>query len=356
MRTTLAVSPPPRVSPTTSETPRSATPARGLSRASFAHPPVPQSSRSYPKERADFQDFEGNAQGFRVLTRLQLEQGGGLQLTAATLAAFSKYPRESGRELKVVGHAATKKQGIFQDDKRAFEAIVLATGLRRVNDSSPGLSWARHPLALIVEAADDICYSILDIEDGFRLGLVPMSDAEQLLRALASTSTQFSSGRLAALGDAQAVIGYLRAMAIGRLIDECASIFLDNESAILEGKHRLSLTEQIPGRDSFDALNSLAKQCCYQSPGVLEIELAGDQALRGLLSQFVDAISAEGDEQTFHAKQAGALLRRRGVRIDNDSLYQRVLRVTDYVSGMTDRHALSTFRRLAGIAIPGRVS
>lgn len=325
-----------------------------------------------PRQRSDFQKFEGNAQGFRILTRLQLEGDGGLQLTAATLAAFTKYPRESGDDLRVAGLAATKKHGFFQHEAPVFAALAEETGLVRLapergEDAEGagrpdgagergGAAWARHPLAYLVEAADDVCYSILDIEDGVRLGYVDARRAEELLGALARRTPQFSEARLALCSDPMTRIGYLRAMAIGRMIDECAGVFLDEERALLAGSMRRSLADSIASARDLKALQELALERCYQAPDVLEIELAGYRALGGLLALFVPAaVSDDGRARaTLQQQKALALLHGRGVRTPQHSTYERILRVTDHVSGMTDRHALATFRRITGIAIPGR--
>lgn len=308
-----------------------------------------------PRQRSDFQEFEGNAQGFRILTRLQLEADGGLQLTAATLAAFTKYPRESGDDLRLDGLVATRKHGFFQHEASVFAALAEETGLARLQPER-GASWARHPLAFLVEAADDICYSVLDIEDGVRLGYVEPSGAEELLGILARRTSQFSDARLQQLTDKATRIGYLRAMAIGQMIDECTEVFLDCEPALLDGEMRLSLADSIASAPDLKALRVLATERCYQAPDVLEIELAGYRALGGLLAMFVPAAVADDGrgQATAQQQKALALLHGRGVETRNRPLYERILRVTDYVSGMTDRHALATFRRITGIAIPGR--
>lgn len=303
-----------------------------------------------PRQRADLEIFEGNAQGFRVLTRLQLESDGGLHLTSATLAAFSKYPREAGRDLRRPGQICTKKHGFFQHDLPAFTALARETGLVPLAPGGAAM-WARHPLAFLVEAADDICYSILDVEDGVRLGHVEAHVAEDLLVALAASA---DPARLAACASRIERIGYLRALAIGRMIDACVEVFLDNETAILAGTHGSSLADDIPSAAKLQALQDLALETCYRAPEVIEIELAGYRALGGLLSTFVPAAAADSSADPLTDKTR-ALLVGRGVDLTSSSPYERILRVTDYVSGMTDRHTLATFRRLTGITIPGRL-
>ncbi len=317
-----------------------------------------------PRQRADFQAFEGNAQGFRILTRLQLEADGGLNLTAASLAAFTKYPREAGADLRVPGQVATKKHGFFQQEREVFAALAAEVELSRVQDPLRGASWARHPLAYLVEAADDICYSMLDIEDGARLGYVDGEEAQDLLVALARHSGLISPQRLGSFSDGMTRIGYLRALAIGQMIEECAQVFVDGERELLAGTMAVSLADAVPHAAELRALQQLAKEKCYHAPDVLEIEMAGYRALGGLLAMFVPAMTGAGDDdaaagvtarpRNAHQEKALTLLRVRGVQTEHASRYERILRVTDYVSGMTDRHALATYRRLTGIAIPGR--
>jgi dGTPase len=308
------------------------------------------------RELSDLVQFEGNAQGFRVLTRLQLEADKGLRLTAATLAAFCKYPRVAGNDLKVKDVVATKKHGCTQQDAAILNAVANEVGML---SSNGGLSWCRHPLAFFVEAADDICYSILDIEDGERLGHVPPAEAIEALHPIARQLKAYDPDRDAKIEDPKSRLEYLRAMAVGQMINECVDVFLAHEEEILNGKFTSSLAKTIPSHAELKNLTELAKRKCYAAPDVLEIELAGYEALGGMLEHFVHAVITrpEGREaQSQREARALELLRRRGVNVDSASLYERVLRVVDFVSGMTDRHALGTYRRLKGIAIPGRVS
>jgi dGTPase len=309
-------------------------------------------------ERSDLQSFEGNAQGFRVITRLQVEVDGGLQLTAATLAAFSKYPRPSGGDAPNRAGASTKKHGVFQEDVPALAAVATETGLSPSVEMAGGRSWSRHPLAFLVEAADDICYSILDIEDGVRLGHVAAHVAESLLTAVAAKGPAFSAERLKSFDEPPARVEYLRAMAIGQMIEESAGVFLDVEARILRAEHDVALGDVIPSHVELGELKKLAMKHCYNAADVIEIELAGYEALGGLLEHFVSAVvpdDASRGGRPGREQKALGLLRQRGVNVDQPSRYSRILRVTDYVSGMTDRHALSTYRRLKGIAIPGRI-
>lgn len=308
-----------------------------------------------PQQQADLQNFEGNAQGFRILTRLQLEVDNGLRLTAATLAAFCKYPRFSGGHLKSSDNVATKKHGCFEHDREILGAVAREVGLTEL---VAGCAWARHPLAFLVEAADDICYSILDIEDGVRLGHVPVEEAAGPLSSIARKLETYDGERDAKHSDPETRLDYLRAMAIGRMIEECVQVFLDHERQILDGAFRRSLTDEIPSHADLEALKQLARERCYGVADVLEIELAGYEALGGLLEHFVPAVIPEPSDRPRSGRERKSLelLRHHRVAIDAGTLYERVLRVTDFVSGMTDRAALAIYRRLKGIAIPGRIA
>ncbi|HET9959671.1 MAG TPA: deoxyguanosinetriphosphate triphosphohydrolase [Polyangiaceae bacterium] len=309
------------------------------------------------RERADFESFEGNAQGFRLLTRLQLEVDGGLQLTAAALAAFSKYPREAGVDLRQEGRTSRRKHGLFQSDTAVFEVVARETGLHPTRSASGGRAWCRHPLAFLVEAADDICFSVLDIEDGVRLRVVDANEAETLLLPIARKAKAFSTERLQRFMEPKLRISYLRAIAISAMIEECVGAFLDVEPSILNGSFDTSLADSIASRAELKALRELARSRCYNAAEVIEIELAGYEALGGLLEHFVPAVlSAPEDTRRLPERDQKSLrlLRGRSVETGEPALYTRLLRVTDFVSGMTDRHALATYRRLKGIALPGR--
>lgn len=305
-------------------------------------------------EKADLEDFEGNAQGFRILTRLQLEEDRGLCLTAATLGAYTKYPREAGIQLVIPEHSSTKKHGFVQGDKRTFQRLVNVLELKRHECQGQGLSFYRHPLAFLVEAADDICYSILDIEDGIRLDYVRYEEAEAAIMPIVERGKAFSCSRLKRFCRRER-FGYLRALAIGELISECAVLFADCEDAILNGTWDMQLVDGIRSSAQLESLTGLAQKYCYQAPQVLEIELAGYKAISGLLECFVEAALA-GAEPPRQTQKAWALLKSMSPIRQESSVYERLLRVTDFVCGMTDRFALSLWRRLTGVSVPGRMS
>jgi dGTPase len=192
-------------------------------------------------QKADFERYEGNAQGFRIVSRLQSPANpGGLQLSSAVLATFTKYPRPSHLNAELDGISG-KKFGFFQQDADNFRHVARSTGLI---ERIPNIAWHRHPLAFLVEVADDTCYLIVDLEDAARLGFVPYKDAECLLADLAGNT--INGGRLDRLHDPKERLEYLRAKAIGCLLESTAAVFLENEDAILSGKFDDELLKSSP--------------------------------------------------------------------------------------------------------------
>lgn len=301
-------------------------------------------------EREDLTNFEGNAQGFRILTRLQFGDQGGLRLTAATLGAFLKYPRESARELRGAAGVASKKFGVFQNE---FELLERLANLLELPAYGGGRGWMRHPMAYVVEAADDICNSLLDLEDGVQLGLVDSKSLSETLTPIAQRSKGYSKGRHERMTTPREEIAYLRALTIGELVEDCAAVFLDQDADLLAGKPVIPLKNSCADADILRSLLKIAREQCYEAVDVLEIELAGYQVLGGMLGWFVPAVLRAPLERTAHERRAQTLLSRIGT-LDGATDYEKILRVTDHVSGMTDRHALSTYHKLSGISLPSR--
>jgi dGTPase len=229
-----------------------------------------------PVQWSDLVAFEGNAQGFRILN-----QHGGLRLTLATLGAFTKYPCASGFFPRDAKRKSQKKFGFFDSERSLFTDIAASLELRSTGECG----WSRHPLAFLVEAADDICYSIIDLEDGCNLGLVSFEETvEWLAPILGKTLDRQKLGRE---GSLKAKLGTLRAMAIGELIDSCTSVFLDNEPGILSGDFDSALTDLGPHREALKVISKHSVEKIYHAQQVVEIEAAGHEVLPGLLDEFV---------------------------------------------------------------------
>ena len=248
----------------------------------FIHHPQGQTFKAKvtPAEWSDLTKFEGNAQGFRILTKNQY----GLKLTYATLGAFTKYPCPALFPTRDTTKRSQKKFGFFQTEKEIFQEVMTQLELTPVSDFVSG----RHPLAFLVEAADDICYSIIDLEDGCNLGLVSYAEAKQLFEGVL-TKNKSKLGKLEHLSSKQEKIGYLRALAIGDLMDECSTLFLDEEAAILSGNFDQALADHCPSKSGLKEIIKVSIERIYQARQVVEIEAAGHEVLPGLLEEFTTA-------------------------------------------------------------------
>lgn len=313
----------------------------------FRHQEVGQRYQSQlsAQQWHDLIKFEGNAQGFRLLTANQH----GLKLTAATLGAFTKYPCSSHLPDRDRTRKSQKKFGFFQTEENYFTDVAAASGL--INN--PNNSWCRHPLAFLVEAADDICYSVIDLEDGCSLGLVDYATAEELMVALLGKGKD-KLGKLTQLRGTTEKIGYLRALAIGDLIDACAVVFLDQEQNILAGKFDKALADECIARDSLAAIIKLSVEKIYRARHVVEIEAAGHEVLPGLLELFIGAGEQLRNPQGSRKYDNLAQLlppEVSSVIVENPADTYLMLRsVVDFISGLTDRRAISLYRQLKGFA------
>ncbi len=296
----------------------------------------------------DLTNFEGNAQGFRLFNKARYQ---GMQLTYATLAAFSKYPRQSIIEQTDPKRRSQKKYGFFQSEKEIFKNIADQTGLIGFEP----YSWCRHPLAFLVEAADDICYHLIDLEDGCRLGLVSYDQTVELLADI--LQDKFKPEKLEKIDANNERIGILRAMAVGQLIDECCELFLAEEQNMLNGAFDTSLTDVIPSAKVLQQVIKISVEKIYRSRHVMETEAAGFEVLPGLLHEFTHA-AINFTTQTKCAKKDEAILRLLPGEIMLDitnaksDSYAVLMNCIDFISGMTDRHAISLYRKIKGISLP----
>ncbi|MFO7524698.1 MAG: deoxyguanosinetriphosphate triphosphohydrolase [Ignavibacteriaceae bacterium] len=306
------------------------------------------------KKWTDLTKFEGNAQGFRIITKLQNPKvNGGLRLTHASLAALTKYPKESltnSDKDKSVQKKIYKKFGFFQSEKEVFQNIAEHTGLIKLNPSEN--FWCRHPLSFLVEAADDICYRIMDLEDGFSLGLISFKETEELLKNLIRVEIISDYNER----DESDRIGYLRAKSINELIKELAEVFLDNENGILDTKLEEELITLIPGAKGLEEIEKLSIEKIYRHRSVVEREAAGYEVLSGLLDSFISAFNEWLDGNLSPKNRTIVnLLPKRILNSSNKEteIYERMLLIIDFVSGMTDSFAISLFRKIKGISLPG---
>lgn len=296
------------------------------------------------KEWQDLIDFEGNANGFSLLTASRPGIEGGLRISYATLGAFMKYPKESLPK-KPTSHISDKKYGFFQTDKKFFSEVANELGLIP-NKSGNDIGFERHPLAFLVEAADDICYTIIDFEDGINLGLVSEDFALEYLIKLVKDS--IDTKKFNALITKEDRISYLRALAIGSLINDVVQIFIENEEQILQGKFHYALTEKSKYTAQMNDIISLSVKNIYQSREVIEKELVGYQIIQTLLDKFITAFNNKFHDQASNYDKLLLKMLPEKFHNEKDNLYKRLLHICHYVSLLTDGNALELFNTING--------
>lgn len=327
----------------------------------------------------DYRNFDGNAQGFRTLTRLQYPTSSfGLRLTCATLATFTKYPVSSSNP-ETYGKG---KFGFFQSEREHIERVALATGLIERGDG-----WCRHPLAYLVEAADDICYRIIDFEDGIRLRLIDHPTGRKALEEIVKNhgndrEKEYVRG-LPEIGKyplgekemgEEDQIEFLRSIVIGIIIRQVTDVFMSRQEEILSGQVlEKGLLKHISCADDLVLIKTLSQKEIYATRPVLEIEAAGFTVIPGLLDAFFHAMQsvskaekhADPEEVRKHPPYSKSekvlqllppqLFDRSNPefrRIPDVDLYTRLQKIIDHVAGMTDSYAVSTYRKLKGTSLP----
>ncbi len=298
------------------------------------------------REQSDLQSFEGNAMGFRLLTHTlpaQSELLGGLDLTFATLGAFTKYPRESGP----IGSPTSclKKYGFFQSEKKIFERVAEELGLKKKTiEGSDICAWQRHPLAFLVEAADDICYKIMDLEDGFKLGLLSYGEIEEFFKSVIGEG--FSASKLNKIKDARERVGYLRAKAVNSLVAQTAEVFSGNIEEIISGEFEKSLLD---GNKELKEIEDFSCKNIYSYRKAVEIETAGFEVIAGLLEAFLNAVTHDSKRD----KKVKMLIPEQFLpgNVSANS-YEATMRIVQFVSSMTDTYAIDAYRTLKGIKLP----
>lgn len=292
------------------------------------------------KEYQDLVDFEGNANGFKILTESKNGVEGGLRLTYATLGAFMKYPKQSLPK-KPSAHVADKKFGVFQSEIEFFSEVVSELGLLNRNNNG----FARHPLTYLVEAADDICYTIIDFEDGINLGLIEEEIAlEYLINLVRHNLKKEIYSRLQTPQDR---LAYLRALAINTLVAEAASIFIENEEEILKGNFSESLLDKSHYKAQIADIIKISIEKVYRSNEVMEKEIAGYNILTTLLDAFSSAFENQNLGKASHYDRL--LLRIVGNDFPkNQTVYENLMECCNYISRMTDGNALQIFQKIKG--------
>lgn len=296
----------------------------------------------------DITHFEGNANAFRILThRFKGRRQGGFVMTYSMLASIVKYPFASS----LAGNHG--KFGFFASEAESYKKIADELGISCKSAPGEPLKYARHPLVYMVEAADDICYEIMDIEDSHKLKILSYAETEHLLLSFFDEDIQQKIRQRIIdeeLTDENEKVVYMRASVIGKLENECVATFLAHEEEILAGTFEGSLIDHISERQkkAYQECEKISYSKIYQSKPVLDIELSGYQIMATLMKVFIEAAV---NPSRFYSKQ---LLRRVSSQydIENENLEERIMAVLDYISGMTDIYALDIYQKINGISLP----
>ncbi|MGY5352388.1 deoxyguanosinetriphosphate triphosphohydrolase [Wenyingzhuangia sp. IMCC45533] len=299
------------------------------------------------KQWQDLVDFEGNANGFKILTE---DNGGvkdGLRLSYATLGTFMKYPKESLPK-KPTQHIVDKKFGFFQSEKEKFMDVADSLGLR-VMRTGEDMAYHRHPLAYLVEAADDICYTIIDFEDGINLGLIDEEFALEYLKKLIQDKINIKKYRSLSLKKDR--VSYLRALAISTLITEAVDIFMSNEKSILAGEFEKSLLDKCQYEAQINDIIKLSVDKIYNSRSVVEKEVAGYKVIADLLEVFINAINNNYLGKASNYDQLILMMLPNEFKSESKSLYKRIMSICSYVAGMSDSFAILTHKKISGVII-----
>lgn len=303
------------------------------------------------KEWADLVNFEGNANAIRVLAQQQQgKDAGGIQLTFATLASIAKYPCEAIAKTKGVIHR--KKFGFFQNEKDLF--LNIAKGTNMICESEDPYIFKRHPFVWLVEAADDICYNIIDMEDAHRLGIVSTADCKNLFFELVKSETDDVAkidSKLSSISNENEQISYLRAKVINALINKSVALYKSHFGDILQGNLSKGLLDIYKSENkTLQDITSFSVEKIYNHKAVVEIENAGYNVMYELLDHFIPSILKQKETMKSYDKKALKLLPKQFFYEDGTD-YQKVLGVIDFVSGMTDNYATDLYRKIKGIDI-----
>lgn len=303
--------------------------------------------RELPDARwADLVHFEGNANAFRLLThQFHGRRNGGFAMTYSMLASIVKYPFSS----TLAG--SRNKFGFFDSEREAFRRIATELGMICHRDDEAGMSYARHPLVYIVEAADDICYEVMDIEDAHKLKILSTGEVKGLfLGFFDDTRRKRCEAIMSAITDPNEQIAYLRSGVIGALVARCAEAFVEHEDEIMRGNFKGQLLSCVPQRerDAYGRCNAVSWDKIYRASDVVNIELAGNRIITFLLEKLIHAVR---NPQLNYSRLLLSQVPQQ-YDVHTPDLYGKIQAVLDHVSAMTDVYALDLFRRLNGHSLP----
>ncbi len=297
------------------------------------------------KQYQDLCDFEGNANGFKILTQDLKGRPGGLRLSYSTLGAFTKYPKASLPK-RPTPHIVSKKYGFFQSEATMFREVAKELGLLKMNRDDDS-QFSRHPLAYLVEAADDICYTIIDFEDGINLGLIDEDFALEYLINLVRNKIQ--TKKYSALPTTSSRVSYLRALAIGTLIDDAVDIFVRNEKSLLDGSFQVALIDKSQYKTQIDDIIKISIDRIYNAKEVIDKEISGFEVINELLLRFTTAVNNSYANKASHYDRLLLKLLPSELDILNQNLYERLMAVCGVVASYSDSNAILTYKKLKGL-------
>lgn len=305
----------------------------------------------------DLTHFEGNANAFRILTMEQRgKYNGGLKLTYSTVAATIKYPCESLATKANKGEKHRKKYGYFKCDENIFLDVTKQLNMLK-DESDESIAYIRHPFVYLVEAADDICYNIIDLEDSHRLGILSYDEVKNLLLQIVEQDstcdiTNVKNQLTEIQSDYNEAIAYLRAKAINILTIKCAEKFIAARDVILKGEYKNTLIEDLSELASvLKDIKRISLDRIYNCKEVVKLEIAGFRIMQGLVEEFVTATLIPEDGRNTEQRKILALLPSQFKCDQPESDYRKVVHVIDFIAGMTDLYALKLYRNLRGIEI-----
>ena len=299
-----------------------------------------------PMEWDDLTHFEGNANAFRILThQFEGRRKGGFVMTYSTLASIVKYPFSS----QLAGKKS--KFGFFLSEEADYQKIARELGIIQLSKPDEPLRYARHPLVYLVEAADDICYQMMDIEDAHKLKLLTHDETKGLYMLFFDEKRKNRIEEVCRIvTDVNEQIAYLRSSVIGALIKECTRVFTENEKKILAGEFEGALIKHIcsPLKEAYENCSAIALQRIYRSSDVLDIELAGFRVISTLIDLMINAVRSpeKAYSQLLINRVSGQY------NVNAPTLYGKIQAVLDYISGMTDVYALDLYRKIKGNSLP----
>ncbi len=297
------------------------------------------------EQMEDFMLFDGNSQGLRVLTKLQtLNEKAGLNLTYGTLGAFLKYPNFSTIDDSKI---STSKRGVFQSEIDYFKEIVDNCGLEK-----DGV-YFRHPLSFLMEAADTICYRVMDVEDGFNKDWYTYSGIKNYLKGVPELDKLFEYlDAIEGEGDEITRMVKLRIGVIANLVESALKKFLDNLDKISNGDYH---TELLEDNLLSKKLKAICDEMIFPKREILQLEVTGHSVISGLLDHYIDFLFNKDKHYKKRAKGmiSGGLVR--SMKIDtliddfeNFTPYTNLQIIVDFISGMTDQFALDQYQRISG--------